>query len=65
LKAGQRVWQSFTDIQFDPSYFVEIGEALEKTSQVQISTVGSATTKLFNMRNAVDFAVAWLRDNSR
>ncbi|MBD2347080.1 AAC(3) family N-acetyltransferase [Anabaena subtropica] len=35
------------------------------TSQVQISTVGSAQTKLFNMRNAVDFAITWLRDNPR
>lgn len=65
LKAGQRVWQWFTDIEFDTDCFVEIGEALEETGQVGISTVGSARTKLFNMRNAVDFAVTWLRDNSK
>ncbi|MBD2450224.1 AAC(3) family N-acetyltransferase [Nostoc sp. FACHB-152] len=63
LKAGQRVWQWFSDIEFDTDCFVEIGETLEKTGQVGISTVGSATTKLFNMRNSVDFAAAWLRDN--
>ncbi|MBD2255492.1 aminoglycoside N(3)-acetyltransferase [Nostoc parmelioides] len=65
LEAGQRVWQWFTDIDIDNDCFEEIGEAFEETGRVQISTVGSARTKLFNMRNAVDFAVTWLRDNPR
>ncbi|MBD2204420.1 AAC(3) family N-acetyltransferase [Calothrix sp. FACHB-1219] len=65
LETGQRVWKWFTDIDFDTSCFVEIGEALEKTGQVQTSKVGSATTKFFSMKNAVDFAVTWLRDNPR
>ncbi|QLE56725.1 aminoglycoside N(3)-acetyltransferase [Nostoc sp. TCL26-01] len=62
LEAGQPIWQWFSDIDFDSSCFVEIGEAWEKTGEVKISTVGSAQSKLFNMRNAVDFAVTWLRD---
>ncbi|WP_414754280.1 aminoglycoside N(3)-acetyltransferase [Anabaena sp. CCY 9910] len=65
LEAGQRVWQWFTDIDIDNGCFEEIGEAFEETGRVQISTVGSAQIKLFNMRNAVDFAVTWLRDNPR
>ncbi|MBW4565677.1 MAG: AAC(3) family N-acetyltransferase [Mojavia pulchra JT2-VF2] len=62
---GRRVWKWFTDIDFDTSCFVEMGEAFERTGQVQISTVGSAQIKLFNMRKAVDFALAWLKDNPR
>jgi len=65
LEAGRRVWKWFTDIDFDTSYFVEIGEAFEQTGYVQTSTVGSAQIKLFKVRNAVDFAVTWLRDNHR
>ncbi len=63
LEAGQRVWQWFTDIDFDTSCFAEMGAALEKTGVVQISTLGSAQIKLFPVRNAVDFAVTWLRDH--
>jgi aminoglycoside 3-N-acetyltransferase len=65
LEAEQRVWKWFTDINLDTSCFVDIGEALEKTGKVKISTVGSATTKLFNIQNAVDFAVNWFKDNPR
>ncbi|WP_242044852.1 aminoglycoside N(3)-acetyltransferase [Anabaena azotica] len=65
LEAGRRVWQWFTDIDFDTSCFVEMGAAFAQTGQVQISTVGSAQVKLFKVRNAVDFAVSWLKDNSQ
>ncbi|BCL35773.1 aminoglycoside N(3)-acetyltransferase [Nostoc sp. MS1] len=64
VEAGQRVWRWFTDIDFDTSCFVEMGKAFEQTVQVKISTVGSAQIKLFKVRNAVDFAVTWLRDYS-
>lgn len=63
LVEGKRVWKWYTDIEFDVDCFVEIGEAFEKTGQVKFSKVGSAPTKFFNMRNAVDFAVSWLKDN--
>ncbi|BAB77894.1 aminoglycoside N(3)-acetyltransferase [Anabaena sp. FACHB-709] len=63
LEAGRRVWKWFMDIDIDNSCFLEMGEAFEQTKRVQLSTVGSAQTKLFNMRNAVDFAVSWLRDH--
>ncbi|MBD2568938.1 aminoglycoside N(3)-acetyltransferase [Anabaena lutea] len=63
LAAGKRVWKWYTDIEFDTDCFVKIGEAFEKTGQVKVSTVGAAQTKLFNIRNAVDFAVSWLKVN--
>ncbi|WP_427161411.1 aminoglycoside N(3)-acetyltransferase [Aliinostoc sp. HNIBRCY26] len=65
IAAGERIWQWFTDIDIDNSCFAEIGAAFESTGQVKSSTVGSATTKFFNMRNAVDFAVNWFQDHPR
>ena len=60
-----RVWKYYSDIEFNNDFFVEIGEALEQTGHVKISTVGSAQTKLFPIRNAVDFAVNWLTPDTR
>lgn len=60
LEAGQRVWKSYTDIEFDTDCFVEMGEAFEKAGHVKISKAGAATTRLFPIRCAVDFAVNWL-----
>jgi len=64
LEAGERVWKTYTDIDYDTQYFEEIGTAFEKIGKVQISLVGSAQTKLFAVRNAVDFAVSWLSKSS-
>ncbi len=61
LEAGQRVWKTYTDIESDASYFVEMGEAFEQAGYVLVSKVGSATTRLFPVRSAVDFAVNWLK----
>jgi len=60
LEAGQRVWKPYIDIEFDPDCFVEMGEAFEQAGSVKVSKVGSATTKLFPVRCAVDLAVSWL-----
>ncbi|AUB39986.1 aacC, aminoglycoside 3-N-acetyltransferase [Nostoc flagelliforme CCNUN1] len=65
LEAGVRVWKYYSDIEFDNDCFVEIGETLEQTGHVKVSTVGSAQTKLFPIRNAVDFAVNWLTIHTR
>ncbi len=61
LESGQRVWKSYTDIDFDTDSFVELGTAFEQASQVKVSTVGSATAKLFSLRDTVDWAVRWFK----
>lgn len=65
LENERRIWQWFTDIDFDSSCFVEIGEAFEQSNNVKTATVGSAKIRVFHMRNAVDFAVTWLQSHSR
>lgn len=65
LEAGQRVWKPYTDINFDDDYFGEIGAAFEQAGSVKVSKVGDATTRLFPVKSAVDFAVNWLTNKAR
>ena len=58
---GTRHWGTFDDIEVDSETFPEIGAAFEATGLVRIGQVGSATARLFSQREAVDFAVHWLK----
>ncbi len=64
LEDGARVWRTYTDIDLDDEPFPELGAAFDQTGQVQIGRVGSAETRLFRQRPAVDFAVGWLAARS-
>lgn len=58
---GERVWKTYDDLDFNEPVFPEIGAAMEGSSSfVRHGTVGSARSRLFPMRPAVDFAVDWL-----
>ncbi len=57
---GQRVWKRFRDIEIDADIFPEIGADFERTGQVRMAKVGSADTRLFRQKVAVDFAQEWL-----
>lgn len=61
LEDGQRVWKACKDIELDSSIFPAIGLDFQETGLVKIGLLGSAITKLFPQRPAVDFAVEWLR----
>jgi aminoglycoside 3-N-acetyltransferase len=65
LEAGKRVWKHYTDIYFDTDCFIDMGEDFEKAGYVKVSQVGAAQTKLFSVRDAVDFSVNWLREKLR
>ncbi len=60
IEAGQRVWKTYVDIEFDADCFPELGAAFEQTGQCEVGKVGSAEAKLFRQRCAVDFATKWL-----
>ncbi len=55
----ERVWKTFTTFEVDADCFDELGADFEKTHPVKIGRVGSATTRLFSQRAAVDFAEKW------
>ncbi|HEY6407369.1 MAG TPA: AAC(3) family N-acetyltransferase [Ktedonobacteraceae bacterium] len=60
LENGQRVWKNFRDIEINSDIFPEIGADFERAGQVRVGKVGSAHTRLFRQRSAVDFAQEWL-----
>ncbi|NJL79502.1 MAG: AAC(3) family N-acetyltransferase [Richelia sp. SM2_1_7] len=55
----------YQDIDFDTDCFINMGKDFEKAGYVKVSQVGSAKTKLFSVRDAVDFAVSWLREKEK
>lgn len=63
MQGGERYWRTYDDIEYDDEAFEEIGEAFERTGAVRNGRVGSAASRLFSQRAAVDFAVDWLRAN--
>jgi aminoglycoside 3-N-acetyltransferase len=62
MENGQRVWKTFTTFDWDADCFDELGVDFEKVHPVKIGLVGSATTRLFSQRTAVDFAQKWIAE---
>ncbi|KGP92205.1 aminoglycoside 3-N-acetyltransferase [Pontibacillus chungwhensis BH030062] len=60
LVQGERVWKVYEDIVFREELFEGIGNSLEKHISVTKGFIGSAESKLFPMKQSVDFAVRWL-----
>ena len=65
MQGGHRVWAWFEDIELDEGLFEQLGGDFEREHPVAHARVGSADTRLFSQRAAVDFAVDWLRARSR
>ncbi len=59
---GVRVWQTYRDVDWNDEPFPEIGAAFDKTGLNRIGKVGSAESRLFPQRAAVDFASRWLQE---
>ena len=62
IENGRRVWKIIQDLDWDADCFEELGADFEKAQPVKIGKVGSATTRLFSQRAAVDFAEKWLAE---
>jgi aminoglycoside 3-N-acetyltransferase len=60
LEDGLPCWKTFYDLDWNSDPFPEIGTAFETASPVNVGTVGSATSRLFRQRLAVDYAGDWL-----
>lgn len=65
MKDGRREWAWFEDIEMDADVFAEVGLDFEREHPVSGGHVGSAESRLFSQRAAVDFAVEWLRARTR
>lgn len=62
LKKGIRVWQEYNDIEMNSDLFEEMGNDFERHSKVTIGYIGTAESKLFRQRAAVDFGQSWIND---
>lgn len=60
LDNGNRCWTTYRDIDLDEEVFPGIGADFEAAGHATISSVGSAPSRLFPQRSAVDFAAEWL-----
>lgn len=65
VENGQRVWKTYTDIEFETEAFERIGADFDQTEAVLTGEVGSAESRLFALRKAVEFAVDWLTENRK
>ncbi len=59
---GHRRLCEFEAADLDDSVFPQIGRALEETARVSLGRVGAAEARLVAVRDAVDFAAAWMND---
>lgn len=57
---GARVWKEFNDININDDPFGQIGADFEEAENVRSGKIGSAESRLFSQRKAVDFALQWL-----
>ncbi|MHA2602704.1 MAG: AAC(3) family N-acetyltransferase, partial [Candidatus Thorarchaeota archaeon SMTZ1-83] len=62
---GERMWKSWTEIQYYFEDFPQIGHAFEELIEYQPGTIGQAESRLLSMRALVDFAVNWLHENRK
>ena len=63
LEKGQRTWKWFDDFAYNSDDFQLLGKAFEETGTVKIGKIGNAECRLFEMKDGVDFALKWFREN--
>lgn len=65
LKKGIRVWQEYDDIEMNSDLFEELGKDFEKHSKTASGCIGTAESKLFSQKAAVDFGNDWINDKRK
>jgi aminoglycoside 3-N-acetyltransferase len=63
FERGRRVWKAYRNVDYQVDGFIECGAALESTGVVRTGPVGSSDSRLFPMRQGVDFATRWLTEH--
>ncbi|UFU00391.1 AAC(3) family N-acetyltransferase [Radiobacillus kanasensis] len=62
MENGMRVWKNYMDIEFREELFEDLGNDFENELPVKKGYIGSGLTKLFSVREAVDYAAEWLEN---
>ena len=63
LASGRRIWKTYSSVDYQVDGFVECGAEFEAAGGVRKGLVGSAATRLFPLRAAVDFATRWITEH--
>jgi aminoglycoside 3-N-acetyltransferase len=56
---GRHAWKTYRNVDYQVDGFVECGAELEADGAVRQGAVGSAASRLFSIRRAVDLATPW------
>jgi aminoglycoside 3-N-acetyltransferase len=56
-----REWIVYDDVDLDSDDFETLGAAFDPSGRTRFGRIGTADSRLFAQRDAVDFAVEWLR----
>ncbi|TLS38281.1 aminoglycoside N(3)-acetyltransferase [Pseudalkalibacillus caeni] len=59
MKEGKREWVTYSEIQFEDELFEEMGRQFERQHSVLTGMIGSAPSKFFSQKEAVDFSESW------
>ncbi|PKR77594.1 AAC(3) family N-acetyltransferase [Halalkalibacillus sediminis] len=59
IENGKRAWKVYEEIEMKEDLFEEVGKAFEKDHPVKQGKMGLADSKLFKVRDAVDFSEKW------
>lgn len=61
LENGERVWKTYTELDYDEDKFNDIGKQFEKHNAVSEGNIGQAESKLMSQRDVVNFTVDYLK----
>jgi aminoglycoside 3-N-acetyltransferase len=63
IKKGERKWVSWVDLDYSANDLQDCGTAFEKSIGYKPSLIGQAESRLVPMKDLIDFAVDWFREN--
>ncbi|MFW9923506.1 MAG: aminoglycoside N(3)-acetyltransferase [Candidatus Thorarchaeota archaeon] len=65
LQNGEKIRVTWEEISYNSEDFVELGRSYEKVVNYKPNYVGSAQSKLFLMKDLVDYAIPWFKNNRK
>ncbi|MHA1883307.1 MAG: aminoglycoside N(3)-acetyltransferase [Candidatus Thorarchaeota archaeon] len=63
LVDGESVWKEWIERDYMSEDFPQIGKAFEELIGIQPQKIGLAESRLFQMKEMVDFAASWMKSN--
>ncbi len=63
IEDGERKWVSWEEIAYSSDDFQELGDAFERSIGYRTMKVGQAESRLLSMRDLIEFAINWMREN--